>query len=223
MKVAILGSGMVGRTLAGAFAQRGHEVAMGTRDVGQLLDRDAGGQPFSAWFEEHEGVRPLDFAAAAAHGELIVNATAGAMSLKALRAAGGANLAGKILLDAANPLDFSRGMPPTLTVANTDSLGEQIQREFPEALVVKALNTVTAALMVQPELLAGGEHDLFVCGNDARAKAEVIALLREEFGWRTVHDLGDISAARGMEMYLLLWIRLMGLHGSPQFSVRVVS
>ena len=223
MKVAILGSGMVGRTLAGAFAQRGHEVAMGTRDVGRLLDRDAGGQPFSAWFEEHEDVRPLDFAAAAAHGELIVNATAGAVSLEALRAAGAANLAGKILLDAANPLDFSHGMPPILTVANTDSLGEQIQREFSEALVVKALNTVTAALMVRPELLDGGGHDLFVCGNDARAKAEVIALLREEFGWATVHDLGDISAARGMEMYLLLWIRLMGLHGSSQFNVRVVS
>jgi predicted dinucleotide-binding enzyme len=223
MNIAVLGSGMVGRTLAAAFAHAGHEVAMGTRDVGQLLERDAGGQPFSAWFEEHERVTPLPFAEAAGVGELVVNATAGAVSLEALHAAGATALDGKILLDVANPLDFSGGMPPTLTVANTDSLGEQIQRAFPEARVVKALNTVTAALMVQPELLGHAQHDLFVCGNDAGAKAEIVALLREEFGWRTVHDLGDISAARGTEMYLILWVRLMGVHGGPNFNVRVVT
>jgi predicted dinucleotide-binding enzyme len=222
MRVAILGSGVVGRTLAAAFAERGHEVAMGTRDVEQLLEREVDGQPLGAWFSQHE-VRPASFADAAATGEVIVNATAGSVSLEALEAAGAEHLAGKILLDAANPLDFSRGMPPTLTVANTQSLGEQIQQAFPEARVVKVLNTVTAALMVQPDLVGGGQHDLFVCGNDAWAKAEVVALLREQFGWRTIHDLGDISAARGMEMYLMLWIRLMGTQGGPRFNVRVVS
>ena len=147
------------------------------------------------------------------HGEMVINATNGTGSLNALRLAGEQNLDGKILLDASNPLDFSQGMPPTLAVCNTDSTGEQIQRAFPKVKVVKGLNTVTALLMVNPALVNNGDHTLFVCGNDAEAKAQVTAWLREWFGWRDVLDLGDITSARGAEMYLPLWLRLWGASG----------
>lgn len=146
-----------------------------------------------------------------------MNCTAGVASLEALRIAGPEHLNGKILIDVSNPLDFSRGMPPTLTICNTSSLGEEIQRAFPDAKVVKALNTVTAAVMVEPSLVPG-DHDLFVCGNDAEAKATVSRLLREAFGWRIIHDLGDITAARGTEMMMAAWVRLMLVFGSPRFN-----
>jgi predicted dinucleotide-binding enzyme len=152
---------------------------------------------------------------------MIFNCTAGQASLAALNQAGAENLRGKILVDISNPLDFSRGMPPSLTVVNTDSLGEQIQRAFPEARVVKSLNTMTAAIMVNPTLVPG-YHDVFVSGNDAAAKAEVTALLREGFGWRSVIDLGDITTARGAEMILPLWVMLMGVKGTALFNFRVV-
>jgi predicted dinucleotide-binding enzyme len=144
------------------------------------------------------------------------------VSLEALGAAGADNVAGKTLVDVSNPLDFSQGMPPTLSVCNDDSIGEQIQRAFPEAKVVKALNTVNAAVMVNPELVPG-EHELFICGNDDGAKSQVIELL-ESFGWPAdrVLDLGDISGARATEMYLPLWLRLMGATGGPNFNIKVV-
>jgi predicted dinucleotide-binding enzyme len=161
------------------------------------------------------------FADAAGFGELVVNATAGAASLDALEAAGGEQLAGKVLVDVSNPLDFSAGMPPTLTVCNDDSLGERIQRAFADVRVVKTLNTVTAAVMVQPDLVPG-RHTLFVCGDDADAKAQVGELL-QGFGWPadTILDLGDITAARGMEMYLPLWLRLYGATGTAVLNVEV--
>ena len=167
----------------------------------------------------YHAVRP--FADAAAHGELVVNATAGATSVDALRLAGEANLDGKILVDIANALDFSRGMPPSLLVANTDSLGERIQRAFPDVKVVKALNTMTAPIMVNPGQLAGGGHAVFVCGDDPEAKALVTGILRE-FGWRDVLDLGDLTAARATEMVLPIWLRLMGALQTPMFNFKVV-
>jgi predicted dinucleotide-binding enzyme len=136
--------------------------------------------------------------------------------------AGESNLNGKVLVDISNALDYSRGMPPTLTVANTDSLAEQIQRAAPSVKVVKTLNTVNAAVMVDPRRLAGGDHDMFVCGNDLEAKAQVTAILKDGFGWKTVIDLGDITAARGMEMCIILWARLLGVLGSPAYNIRVV-
>ena len=142
-------------------------------------------------------------------------------SLDALRAAGAQNLQGKVLIDVSNPLDFSRGMPPTLSICNTDSLGEQIQKAFPEAKVVKTLNTVTAALMVDPSLIPG-VHTMFVSGNDTKAKAEVIQLLHEGFGWKDVVDLGDITAARAQEMYLALWLRLYMKFQTPNVNVLAV-
>ena len=214
MHIGVLGTGTVGRTLAQALVDRGHEVRMGSRT--------AGNEQAVAWADE---AGPLasegTFADAAAFGELAINATAGAASLEALESAGAEQLAGKILVDVANPLDMSRGMPPTLTVCNDDSLGEQIQRAFPEVRVVKTLNTVTAAVMVQPDLVPG-RHTMFVCGDDAHAKEQVGRVLAE-LGWPegSVLDLGDITAARGMEMYMALWLRLWGAHGTGVLNVEV--
>lgn len=160
-------------------------------------------------------------AEAGAHGELVVNATNGMASLEVLRATGAQHLAGKVLVDVANPLDFSAGMPPTLFVKDTDSLGEQIQRAFPDVRVVKTLNTMNALLMAHPQSLAGGDHSVFVCGDDAAAKATVTDLLRS-MGHTDVIDLGDITAARGTEMVLPVWLRLLGALGTPMFNLKVV-
>jgi 8-hydroxy-5-deazaflavin:NADPH oxidoreductase len=225
MRIAVLGTGIVGRTLADRLAGLGHDVVMGTRDVGATLARTEpgapGGQSFAAWHAQHPGIRLLIFAAAAGHAEMVLNATSGAGALPALEAAGEANLAGKVLLDVANPLDFSGGMPPVLDPVNTDSLGEQIQRAFPEAKVVKALNTMNCKVMTDPAMIPG-EHNVFVCGNDAGAKATVSELLAS-FGWprEAVIDLGDISAARGTEMVLPLWLRLMLSFGDADFNFAI--
>jgi hypothetical protein len=143
--------------------------------------------------------------------------------MEALGRAGAENLSGKIIVDLGNPLDFSRGMPPSLTVSNTDSLGEQIQRAFPDAMVVKTLNTVNALVMVNPQQVAGGDHHVFVSGNDASAKAEVTAILKDWFGWRHVVDLGDITSARAVEMYLPIWVQILASMGTPIFNIRIVT
>lgn len=215
MRVGVLGTGMVGRTVGGRLAALGHEVRMGSRSPD---NEDA-----AAWVAETgERASQGTFADAAAFGALIVNATPGVVSLDVLRAAGGQNLAGKTLLDISNPLDFSHGFPPTLAVCNTDSVAEQIQREFPEARVVKSLNTMNAPVMVDPGSLPGS-HDVFLSGDDDGAKAEVRDLLRS-FGWSddAIIDLGGIVTARGAEMYLPLWLSLMGAVGSPSFNIRIV-
>jgi 8-hydroxy-5-deazaflavin:NADPH oxidoreductase len=213
MKIGILGSGIVGSTLGGKFAEVGNEVKMGSRT--------ASNEKAAAWVK-NTGSRASQgtFADAAAFGEIVFNCTSGMGALAALQAAGAKNLAGKVLVDVANPLDFSKGMPPSLTVCNTDSLGEQIQRAFPDTKVVKALNTMSATVMVNPGLVPG-EHDLFMCGNDAGAKARVAELLRQWLGWKSVLDVGDITAARGMEATLLLWVRLYGTFQTPNFNWKV--
>lgn len=214
MRIAVLGTGGVGQTLASKLVQLDHEVTMGSRR--------AGNEKAVTWAESagalgHEG----SFSDAGAFGEIVINATAGAASLDALAAAGAENLTGKVLIDVANPLDSSSGMPPTLTVGNTDSLGEQIQRTYPDARVVKTLNTVTADVMVAPDLVPG-QHNIFVSGNDAEAKSRVTDLLRS-FGWPadSILDLGDITTARGAEMYLMLWLRLFGVIGMGHFNIEV--
>ncbi|MGD2070787.1 MAG: NAD(P)-binding domain-containing protein [Gemmatimonadota bacterium] len=225
MDIGILGSGVVGQTLGAALARMGHDVTIGTRSPENLGGkRGLGETSLAEWLERSEGNGSVgSFEEAATHGEVVINATAGAGSLDALRMAGGANLAGKILIDASNPLDFSQGMPPTLTVCNETSLGEQIQAGFPEVRVVKALNTVTAALMVDPAAVGGGEHHLPVCGDDADAKRRVSGWLRDWFGWEHVIDLGPISSARGTEMYLPLWLRLWGALDTAMFNFRIVT
>jgi predicted dinucleotide-binding enzyme len=225
MRIAVLGTGPVPKAVAAKLVEVGHEVVMGTRDPEATLARTEpdtfGGPPLSVWRNQHPGIGLTTLADAAAGAQLVVNATNGVGSIPALEAAGEANLAGKVLLDIANPLDFSQGMPPALTVSNTDSLGEQIQRRFPETRVVKALNTMNAYLQVGPDQLAGGDHTAFLSGNDAEAKSTVLAVLRS-FGWTDVIDLGDISTARGTEMYLPLWVRLYAILPSPMFSIKVV-
>jgi predicted dinucleotide-binding enzyme len=225
MNIAVIGTGMVGQTIAARLAGLGHEVTIGTRDPEATRARtepDAmGNPPFGVWAAEHPQVRLASFAEAAAPAELVVNATNGSASVEALTLAGAANLAGKVLLDIANPLDFSQGFPPSLFVKDTDSLAEQIQRAFPEARVVKALNTMTAPLMAEPRRLADGDHSTFVSGNDDDAKKTVTALL-ETMGHTDVIDLGDLSTARGTEMLLPLWVRLMTALGTHLFNVKVV-
>jgi hypothetical protein len=207
MNFGVLGTGIVGRTVGGKLVALGHEVMIGTRDVARTVavtQPDRRGTPLlSAWLKENPKMRLGTFAQAAAHGEILVNATAGTGSLEALRQAGETNLNGKVLIDISNPLDFSRGMPPTLSVSNTDSVAEQIQRAFPAVKVVKTLNTVNAYLMVGPGQVAGADHTIFLSGNDAGAKAQVADVLRS-FGWKDILDLGDIATARGPEMYLPL-------------------
>jgi predicted dinucleotide-binding enzyme len=226
MNIGVLGTGIVAKTLADKLSALGHAVKLGTRNVAATLARNepdmAGGPALRVWLETHPRVSLVPFEEAARHGEILVNALSGQGALAALGLAGEANLAGKLMLDISNPLDFSRGMPPSLTVANTDSLGEQIQRAFPKLLVVKTLNTVSAFLMVDPGQLAKGEHTMFVCGDDEAAKGQATRILTEWFGWKDVVDLGDLSNARATEMYVVLWARIYGALKNPMFNVRVV-
>jgi len=214
MKIGVLGTGMVGQAIGTKLVQLGHDVKMGARS--------ATNEKAAAWVQSSGlGASQGTFADAATFGEIVFNCTSGAASLAALDQAGAANLAGKVLIDVSNPLDFSHGMPPSLTVCNTDSLGEQIQRAFPEARVVKTLNTVNCNLMVNAAQLPG-EHIVFVSGNDADAKAQVTSILKDWFGWRAVIDLGDITTARAVEMMLPIWISLMGKVGTPTFNFAIV-
>ncbi|MEW5986726.1 MAG: NAD(P)-binding domain-containing protein [Chloroflexota bacterium] len=226
MKIGILGTGVVGQTIGAKLAELGHEVMIGTRDVAATLARTEpgfyGNPPFSVWQQQNPTVKVGTFAEAARHGELLINATSGGVTLAALATAGKANLDSKVLIDISNPLDFSKGMPPSLLVSNTDSLAEQIQRAFPAVKVVKTLNTMNTNLMVNPRQLADGDHHVFVSGNDAVAKAQVTTLLKDGFGWRNVVDLGDITTARGTEMLLPIWIRLMGVLQTPLFNFKIV-
>ena len=226
MQIGIFGSGVVGKTLASKLASNGHDVMIGTRDPAATAARDTPGQfgePGMATFlAQNPTIRLGTFAEAAAHGALLINATSGPAALAALELAGEANLRGKPMADLSNPLDFSKGFPPSLTVCNEDSLGEQLQRAFPSVNVVKTLNTVNAWLMVAPQQLAGGDHTMFVCGDDAEAKAAVTAMLKGDFGWSDVLDLGGIAMARGPEMYFALWVRLYMSTKIPMFNIKVV-
>jgi predicted dinucleotide-binding enzyme len=225
MRIAVLGTGPVGQTVAARLDELGHEVKVGTRDVETTMARtkpdNFGRPPFPKWAKEHPQVEVATLAEAASGADVVVNATNGSGSVEALEAAGADNLARKVLIDIANPLDFSQGMPPSLFASNADSLGEQIQRRFPDTRVVKTLNTMNTHLMVDPKQLAGGDHTVFVSGNDGDAKAEVTRLL-QSLGWSDIVDLGDITTARGSEMYLPLWLRIMGATQNPMFNIKVV-
>ena len=216
MKIAILGTGMVGNALATKLVELGHSVVMGSRTA----NSEAGQE----WLKSVGGKGSIGtFADATAFGEIVFDCTNGANSLAALKQASAANLGRKILVQVSNPLDFSKGMPPSLTVCNTDSLAEQIQREFPQARVIKALSTMNCKVMVQPSVVPG-DHSLFLCGNDAAARKEVAQKFCEWFGWKpsNILDLGDLTGARGMEMLLPLWLRLFGIFGNPVFNLHVV-
>jgi predicted dinucleotide-binding enzyme len=213
MKIAVLGTGVVGETIGTKLIALGHEVKMGSRS--------ATNEKGLAWVKSAGSKASLGtFADAASFGELAFNCTSGFGSIPALKQAA-AGLAGKLLIDIANPLDFSKGFPPSLFTGNTDSLGEEAQRTLPESKVVKALNHVTAGVMVDAKRVKG-DHDALISGNDTEAKGQVSKILKEWFGWQSVVDLGDISTARGTESYLALWVRLYGVLGTADFNIKIV-
>lgn len=217
MKIAVLGTGNVGDTIGSKLIEVGHTVMMGSRT--------ADNEKAKAFVAKHTGKATAGtFANAAAFGEIIFNCTAGIGSIEALKLAGDKNLDGKIIVDIANPLDFSKGMPPSLAICNTNSLGEELQKAFPQAKVVKALNTMWCGLMVNPAMINGGDHSTFVSGNDAGAKEEVKKILKS-FGWadKNILDLGDITKARGTEMYLPIWLSIYGATNNGAFNIKIVS
>jgi len=227
MKIAVFGTGIVGQVIANRLSGLGHTVCVGTRDVAKALartDKDVyGNQPFGKWYEQNVNTVSLGtYAEAAASSEIIFNCTMGQGSIEALKQAGGSNLKGKVIIDISNPLDFSKGMPPFLSPGNTDSLGELIQRTFPDVKVVKTLNTMNCYLMVNPAALPG-DHTVFVSGNDGGAKATAKEILKS-FGWKESNmiDLGDISTARGTEQLLPIWIRLYGALQTAMFNFSIV-
>jgi predicted dinucleotide-binding enzyme len=208
MQIAILGTGAVGPALGKALSAAGHQVTIGTRDPEQTTAREqwAGVDlPLAAY-------QDLD-------ADVFINATSGGGSLAALQAVGD-RLNGKVVVDTSNPLDFSQGFPPSLFISNTDSLAEQLQRELPEARLVKMFNTMANEVMVDPNGLAS-ETTIFVAGNDVTAR-QTAASLAADLGWTDVFDLGDLTAARGLEMYLPLWVRMFAQIGRPEFNIKVV-
>jgi hypothetical protein len=229
MKIAIIGTGIVGKTIASKLAELNHDVMMGTRNVSDKLASTAtdnyGNPPFGEWIKTNSKVKLGSFAEAAAFGELVVNATNGSNSITALILAGTKNLAGKVLIDISNPLDFSNGMPPSLLpgLNNTNSLAEEIQRTFPDTMVIKTLNTMWCGLMVNPNLVGNGDHINFISGNNSEAKNKVIKLLNQ-FGWldKNILDIGDITGARATESLLPIWLKVMGVTKNGAFNFRLV-
>ncbi|BDP43630.1 oxidoreductase (plasmid) [Deinococcus aetherius] len=220
MNIAMLGSGGVGQTVGKKLAELGHEVVIGTRHPERLDEKKGYAGSLREWRESTGGRgRVATFADAAAHGEIVVNAVSGLATLDALHAAGEANLRGKVLLDLANELDMSGGAPRSLAT-DTRSLAEDIQHAFPEARVVKSLNTMSALVMVDPGLVPGGDSTVFLSGDDAGAKAQVADLLRD-LGWRDILDLGDLTSARGAEMLLPIWLRLWQQLGTATFNFKI--
>jgi predicted dinucleotide-binding enzyme len=229
MKIAIIGTGTVGQTIASKLIELGYDVMLGTRNVKEKLsakEKDSyGNPPFSEWNKLNARAKLGTFEEAAAYGEMIINATHGGSSISALKLAGAKNLSGKILIDISNPLDFSKGMPPSLLpgLHNTNSLGEEIQKTFPDTKVVKTLNTMWCGLMVNPDMIGKGDHINYISGNDTDARAEVKKLLKK-FGWKdeSLLDLGDITAARSTESLLPIWLRVMGVIKTGAFNFRLV-
>lgn len=217
MNIAVFGTGTVGNTIGSKLIELGHKVMMGSRT--------ASNEKAQAFVTKHMGKASSGtFENAAAFGEIIFNCTSGLGSIEALQLAGESNLNGKIIIDIANPLDFSKGMPPSLSPVNTNSLGEEIQKTFPSTKVVKALNTIWCGLMVNPAMINAADHSTFISGDDADAKRKVKEIL-QSFGWleKNILDLGDITTARGTEMYLPLWLRIYGATKNGAFNIKIVS
>jgi 8-hydroxy-5-deazaflavin:NADPH oxidoreductase len=224
MKIAMIGGGSVGQTIAAKLIANGHDVRLGIRNPSkeELAKERMMAKPLVEWIKETGG-KVVNFAEAAKHGEIIFSATNGATAIDALKLAGAENLKGKILIDVSNPLDFSKGMPPALLPQydHYTSLGEETQKTFPDTHVVKAFNTVSAAAMVDASFVPG-DHDLFIAGNSVEAKKIVEAFARKEFGWKSFVDLGDIVGARATEHLLPLWVRLWMIGGTPKVNIKLV-
>jgi 8-hydroxy-5-deazaflavin:NADPH oxidoreductase len=222
MKIAILGTGNVGQTFATKFIALGHEVMMGTRNVADTMQKEK----FAEWHTTNTQVQLGTFAETVAYGEIVLNALQGAATITAISSANTNDFDGKIVLDVSNPLDTSKGFPPTLLegLNNTNSLAEEIQKTLPNAKVVKTLSTMWCGLMVNPAMIGNGDHNTFIAGNDAYAKTRVKEILTS-FGWITsnILDLGDITKARGLEMYLPLWLSIFGATNNGAFNIKIVS
>ncbi len=215
MKYAVLGTGMVGHSLASKLVDLGHEVRMGARD--------ADNEKATAWAAEHgPNAGHGSFADVVGWAGQVIFAVSGAALLDVAAGLPAEAVAGKTLIDVTNPLDGSAGFPPTLIaeLSNTTSAAEALQNRLPGANVVKTLNTMNHKLMVDPSRIAGA-HDVFLCGDDDAAKAEVRAMLGE-FGWSDPVDLGPLAAARGTEGVLPFWLRVMASVGNADFNIRIV-
>ena len=222
MKIGIIGSGVVAQTLGSRLVEQEHVVVLGTRDPKKLDEKKMFASTLREWQDQIKNrAKIATFADAAAHGEILINATSGQVSIEALKLAAADKVGPKILIDAANELDHSKGMPPAVLASQERCLAEKIQATFPNLKVVKTLNTIGAPVMVNPKAVGGGDHTVFVSGNDPDAKAQVTKLL-ESFGWSDVLDLGDIGSARGPEMYMAMWIRLWGATKTGMINVKVV-
>lgn len=222
MKIGIIGSGVVAQTLGSRLIEQEHDVVLGTRDPRNLDAKKMLASTLREWLEQIKNrAKIATFAEAAAHGEILINATSGMISIDALKLAEADKVGSKILIDAANELDHSKGMPPAVLASQERCLAEKIQATFPNLKVVKTLNTIGARVMVNPRAVGGGDHTVFVSGNDPDAKAQVTKLL-ESFGWSDVLDLGDVASARGPEMYMAMWIRLWGATKTGMLNVKVV-
>ena len=225
MKIGIIGSGAVAQTLGAKLIELGHDVVLGTRDPSKLDEKKNMTGTLREWLANVSKTakkgKVATFQDAAAHGELLFCAVHGQNSVEALQLAAADKVGTKVLIDTSNELDFSKGMPPGALASQSNCLGERIQAAFPNLKVVKSLNTIGAPVMVAPQTLAGGEHTVFVSGNDVAAKAAVAELLKS-FGWKDVLDLGDIASARGPEMYMAMWLRLWGATGTGMVNVKVV-
>lgn len=213
MQIGILGTGMVGNTIGKKLIELGHEVKMGSRtadnEKAAAFVKDNGNRASQGTFED-----------AAKYGEVNFLCTKGDATLDILKMAKPESFNGKILVDVSNPLDFSKGMPPSLFISNTDSLGEQVQAALKDAFVVKSLNIVNCEVMVNPKKTRG-ESTMFVCGNNADAK-ETVQFILKQFGWADIIDLGNITNARGMEMMLPIWLRIFMATGNGYIGFKIV-
>lgn len=228
MKIAILGTGMVGQSLAPILAKKGHKVTIGTRDVKKTLanmESHPFGMPsFGNWHKGHSEIPVATFKQAIGDSELLINATNGFSIIDILKDMPAASFDNKVMLDVANALDFSKGMPPRVSITDTPgaSIGETIQSAFPKLRVVKSMNTLTSFAMLNPAAVPGGDSTLFMSGNDAAAKATVLELL-QSFGWQDVIDLGDISTAGATELMMPIWLRVWGKLGQTTiFNFKIV-
>ena len=221
MKIGIIGSGVVAQTLGEKLVELGHEVVLGTRDPKKLDEKKNMTGTLNEWLTKvKHKAKVATFQEAASHGELLINATNGQASVEALRMAEAGTAGPKVLIDTSNELDFSKGRPPALLASQERCVAENIQKAFPSLKVVKTLNTITAKVMVNPRAVKGGDHTIFLSGNDKDAKAKVTEILKS-FGWSDVVDLGDISSARGPEMYFALWARVRGALQDGMFNIKV--
>jgi 8-hydroxy-5-deazaflavin:NADPH oxidoreductase len=217
---------MVGQGLALALQAQGHDVVFGTRDVAASLANtqpSAYGLPsFGVWHKDHAGMRVATFAEAAQVGDVLINASNGGVSLEVLRLAKLQTVGNKVLIDVANDLDASKGMPPISRSSDIAGAGlaEQIQAAYPQLRVVKTFNTMNVRVMVNPGLVAGGDSTIFMSGNDGDAKQTVQGIL-QSFGWKDILDLGDISSSRAVEMLMPVWLRIMGVMGQAPFNFKI--